>query len=98
MNDLFYWLFIGTKGGINRIKIVKLLYENPYNAKNISDKLELNYKTVRHHLRLLEEHDIVTTPPGIRYGAVYFLTEEMKENYDLLEKIQEKNRSKGEIE
>jgi DNA-binding transcriptional ArsR family regulator len=94
MNDLFYWLFIGTKGGINRIKIVKLLYENPYNAKNISDKLELNYKTVRHHLRLLEEHDIVTTPPGIRYGAVYFLTEEMKENYDLLEKIQEKNRSK----
>ena len=98
MNDLFYWLFIGTKGGINRIKIVKLLYENPYNAKNISDKLELNYKTVRHHLRLLEEHDIVTTPPGIRYGAVNFLTEEMKENYDLLEKIQEKNRSKGEIE
>jgi DNA-binding transcriptional ArsR family regulator len=94
MNDLFYWLFIGTKGSINRVKIVKLLNENPYNAKNISDKLELNYKTVRHHLKLLGEHDIVTTPPGVRYGAVYFLTEEMKENYELFEKIQEKNRSK----
>ena len=94
MNDLFYWLFIGTKGGINRVKIVKLLHENPYNAKNISDKLELNYKTVRHHLKLLEEHNIVTTPPGIRYGAVYFLTEEMKENYESFEKIQNKNRSK----
>jgi len=93
MNDLFYWLFIGTKGGINRIKIVKLLYENPYNAKNISDKLELNYKTVKHHLKLLGEHDIVTTPPGVRYGAVYFLTEEMKENYELFEKILE-NRFK----
>ncbi len=89
MNDLFYWLFIGSKGGINRVKIVKLLKENPYNAKNISDKLGLNYKTIRHHLKLLEEHDIVITPPGVRYGAVYFLTEEMKENYEMFEKIQE---------
>jgi DNA-binding transcriptional ArsR family regulator len=93
MNDLFYWLFIGTKGSINRVKIVKLLYKNPYNAKNISDKLELNYKTVRHHLRVLEEHSIVVTPPGVRYGALYFLTGEMKENYELFEKIQ-KSRSK----
>ena len=89
MNDLFYWLFVGSKGGINRVKIVKLLYENPYNAKNISDKLELNYKTVRHHLKLLEDHDIVGTPSGVRYGLLYFLTEEMKENYELFMKIQE---------
>jgi DNA-binding transcriptional ArsR family regulator len=61
--------------------------------KNFSDKLELNYKTVKHHLKLLGEHDIVTTPPGVRYGAVYFLTEEMKENYELFEKILE-NRFK----
>jgi DNA-binding transcriptional ArsR family regulator len=90
MNHLFYWLFVGSKGGTNRVKIVKLLYENPYNAKNISDKLELNYKTIRHHLKLLEYHDIVSTPPGVRYGAIYFLTEEMKENYELFIKIQEK--------
>jgi predicted transcriptional regulator len=88
MNDLFYWLFIGSRGGINRIKIVNLLHENPYNAKNISDKLGLNYKTVKHHLRLLEAHNIVLTTPGVRYGALYFLTEEMKENYELYEKIQ----------
>ncbi len=93
MNDLFYWLFVGSKGSTNRVKIVKLLYENPYNAKNISDKLELNYKTVRHHLKLLEDYDIVATPPGVRYGLLYFLTEEMKENYKLFMKIQE-NRSK----
>ncbi len=92
MNDLFYWLFIGSRGGTNRVKIVRLLHENPHNAKNISDILDLNYKTVRHHLKLLERYDIVTTPPGVRYGALYFLTEEMKENYILFEKIQEKSR------
>lgn len=95
MNDLFYYLFIGSKGGINRVKIVNLLQKCPYNAKNISDKLELNYKTVRHHLKLLEEHNIITTPPGVRYGAVYFLTEEMKNNYELFEKIQEKIDQRG---
>ena len=93
MKDLFYWLFIGSKGGINRVKIVKLLHENPYNAKNISDILELNYKTVRHHLKLLKDHDIIKTPPGVRYGALYFLTDEMKENYKLFEKI-EKSKAK----
>jgi DNA-binding transcriptional ArsR family regulator len=89
MNDLFYWLFIGSRGSINRIKIVSLLHEKPCNAKNISDKLDLNYKTIKHHLKLLKEHKIITSPPGVRYGALYFLTEEMKENYELFEKIRE---------
>ena len=89
MKDLLWWLCIGSKGGINRVKIINLLQDNPYNAYNISKILELNYKTVRHHLKLLSEHNVVVTPPGVKYGAVYFLSEDMKENYELFEKIQE---------
>ncbi|MTK10657.1 MAG: winged helix-turn-helix transcriptional regulator [Clostridiaceae bacterium] len=88
MKDLLWWLFIGSKGGINRVKIIELLHNEPYNAYNISEILELNYKTVRHHLRLLEEHNVIVTPPGVRYGAIYFLSEDMKENYELFETIQ----------
>jgi DNA-binding transcriptional ArsR family regulator len=87
MKDLLWWLCVGSKGGINRGRIIELLQKNPYNAYNISEILELNYKTVRHHLKLLEEHKIVVTPPGVKYGAVYFLSEEMKENMELFEKF-----------
>jgi DNA-binding transcriptional ArsR family regulator len=94
MKDLLWWLCVGSKGGINRVRIIDLLHKSPYNAYNISEILELNYKTVRHHLKLLEEHRIVVTPPGVNYGAVYFLSEEMKGNFVLFEKIHE-NVKKG---
>ncbi len=90
MEDLMFWLFVGSKGGINRVRIVNLLNINPYNAYNIAEILELNYKTVRHHLKLLEAHNIIEIRSGVNYGALYFLSEGMKENYELFEKIQEK--------
>lgn len=95
MEDLMFWLFVGSKGRINRVRIVNLLDNNPYNAYNIAEILELNYKTVRHHLKLLEEHNIIATPSSVKYGALYFLSEEMKENYELFEKIKEKVTNRG---
>jgi DNA-binding transcriptional ArsR family regulator len=95
MEDLLWWLFVGSKGGINRVRIINLLHEKPHNAYNISEILELNYKTVRHHLKLLEDHNVIATPPGVKYGAVYFLSEEMKENFESFKNIQKNVRKRG---
>ena len=89
MEDFLWWLFVGSRGGINRARIIDLLQKDPYNAYNISEILELNYKTVKHHLKLLEDHNVIVTPSKAKYGALYFLSKEMKANFQLFERIQE---------
>ena len=69
------FIFVGSRGGHNRVRIVELLREEPMNPNRISERLELDYKTVQHHLKLLDENGmIVSSSPKGTYGAVYFLS------------------------
>lgn len=88
MRQLLWWLIGGSRGGRNRLRIVRTLQERPMNTNQLSEELELNYKTVQHHLEVLEENDIVTTQ-GDNYGQLYFLSDRMEENLDVLEEIVE---------
>ena len=89
MKRLLWWLIAGTKGGINRAKIITLLHDRPYNANQLTDKLELDYKTVRHHLKVLEENDVITASGRKKYGAMYFLSPLMEKNYETFKEIWE---------
>lgn len=92
MKKVLLWLILGTKGGLNRAKIIKKLNDRPYNINQLSKELDLNYRTVSHHINKLEEMNVVESY-GDNYGKMYFLTDEMKENYDyftdILEQIEE---------
>lgn len=88
MRQLLWWLIGGSRGGHNRLRIVRTLQERPMNTNQLAEELDLNYKTVQHHLEVLEENDIVTTQ-GDNYGQLYFLSDRMKENLDILEEIVE---------
>lgn len=90
MEEMLLWLFIGSMGGVNRARIVNLIHEKPCNTNQITDELELNYKTVRHHLDLLENNNIIKSNKEIKYGSVYFLTAEMKSNYRIFGEIYKK--------
>lgn len=89
MKRLLWWLIAGTKGGIKRADIIHLLKDRPYNANQLTEKLGVDYKTVRHHLKVLEDNNIITTSGsgGKKYGAVYFLSDIMEENYKDFEEI-----------
>jgi len=56
------------------------------NANQLATSLDLDYKTIRHHLVKLEENDVVTSM-GDEYGKTYFLTERMVQNLDTLDEI-----------
>jgi DNA-binding transcriptional ArsR family regulator len=86
MKKILWWLIAGTKGGVNRARIIHLLNERPYNAHQLSEKLDLDYKTVRHHIKVLEDNDVITTS-GEKYGTMYFLSSAMEENYELFQSI-----------
>jgi DNA-binding transcriptional ArsR family regulator len=85
MKQILWWLIAGSRGGINRARIIMALNERPYNANQLAQMAGLDYKTVRHHLDLLKKHRVITTP-GEDYGTMSFLSESMRTNYaDFLE-------------
>ena len=90
MKNLLWYLIAGTKGGETRGKIIELLNTNPCNANKIAEILNLDYKTVRHHLKVLEKNDIITAVNKGNYGAVYFLSEIMKSNLPVFSEILKK--------
>jgi DNA-binding transcriptional ArsR family regulator len=83
---LLGWLIAGTRGGATRTKIIKALKEIPQNANQLATQLGMDYRTIRHHLKVLEKNRLVTTV-GEGYGTTYFLSPVLEENYVLFEEI-----------
>ena len=83
---MLQWLIAGTRGGANRARIICALKEEPQNANQLSSLLEVDYRTVRHHLDILEEHGLITSM-GERYGKMYFISYNLEENYEDFEEI-----------
>ena len=83
---LLGWLIAGTRGGVTRAKIIEVLRETPQNANQLATQLKMDYRTIRHHLAVLEKNKIVITV-GEGYGITYFLSMAMEENYGVFEEI-----------
>jgi len=49
--------------------------------------MRVDYKTIQHHLRVLEENGLVTSSEKGAYGAVILLTSKMEEAVPVLEEI-----------
>jgi DNA-binding transcriptional ArsR family regulator len=86
---LLGWLIAGTRGGTSRAKIIEILKETPQNANQLANQLGMDYRTIRHHLQVLEKNRIITSA-GEGYGTTYFLSPAMEENYALFEEILKK--------
>jgi len=84
------YVFVGMRGGYNRVRIVELLKKEPSNPNQISEKLKLDYKTVQHHIRLLEQNGvIVASSPKGTYGAIYFLTPYTERHFEAMRQMWE---------
>jgi len=82
---LLGWLIAGTRGGMSRAKIIQTLNETPQNANQLANLLGMDYRTIRHHLQVLEKNKIITSA-GDGYGTTYFLSPAM----EILKKIWKK--------
>ena len=87
MKNILWYLIAGTKGGETRGRIIELLNTTPCNANKIAEMLSLDYKTIRHHLQVLEKNNMITAVNKGNYGAVYFLSEMMKPNLNIFSEI-----------
>jgi DNA-binding transcriptional ArsR family regulator len=83
---LLGWLIAGTRGGPTRAKIILSLKETPQNANQLATLLKMDYKTMRHHIEVLEKNRMITSV-GDGYGETYFLSQTLEDNYVLFEEI-----------
>ena len=93
---VLWWLIAGSRGGQTRGRIIIALKGTPQNANRLADALGMDYKTIKHHLGVLQKNGVITTV-GEGYGLTYFLSSEVEENYSLFEEIWERigNRVKN---
>lgn len=88
MEKALWYLLAGTRGGQNRARIIESLDERPRNANQLAEALDVDYNTVRHHLEMLVDHNVLEES-GDDYGAMYFLTDQFEHNRDTYDEITE---------
>jgi predicted transcriptional regulator len=92
---LLWFLFAGSRGGENRIRIIDLLKKRPYNINQLADALRVDYKLVQHHIGVLEKNNIVTKT-GEKYAVLYSISNYLNANIEAFTEIQaaiEKSRT-----
>jgi predicted transcriptional regulator len=83
---LFWYLFAGSRGGNNRIKIIELLKEHPFNINQLAETLKLDYKAIQHHISVLEKNNMVSKV-GEKYGVSYFISDYLESNITTFDQI-----------
>jgi len=88
MEGVLWYVLASTRGGPTRAEILAALEERPRNANQLADALGYDYTTIRHHLEVLEENNVVTSR-GEDYGVVYLPTEATRHHWDVVAEIRE---------
>jgi DNA-binding transcriptional ArsR family regulator len=64
---LLWFVFAASRGGLNRLKIISKLKENPLNTNQLAKEMGLDYKANQHHVRVLEKNNMIIKV-GEKYG------------------------------
>jgi DNA-binding transcriptional ArsR family regulator len=83
---LLWYLFAGSRGGENRIRIIDLLKEQPYNMNQLAEVMGVDYKAVQHHIGVLERNNMITRS-GEKYGVLYFISSYLEVNIDAFNEV-----------
>ena len=81
-------LIEGSRGGMTRAKILKRLTEKSHNANQLAEALNMDYKTIRHHLNVLIKNEIITKNND-GYIDLYYISKNMESDLnDINQEIQ----------
>ena len=86
---MLWYIFAGSRGGRNRMKIIELLKDRPYNINQLAETLQLDYKAIQHHILVLEKNNLVNRV-GERYGMLYFISNYLESNIQAFNDIRAK--------
>ena len=86
---LLLYLFTSTRGGFTRLRIIIHLLDQPYNTHQLAKELDLDYKAIQHHMKVLEKNNMVSKI-GEKYGAIFHLSNFLEMNIGALDETIDK--------
>jgi len=86
---LLLYLFTSTRGRFTRLRIIIHLLDRPYNTHQLAQALDLDYKAVQHHMKVLQKNNMVSKI-GEKYGAIFHLSNFLEINIGTLEEAIDK--------
>jgi len=86
---LLWFVFMGTKGGLNRIRLISQIRDKPLNANQLAKAMNLDYKAIQHHVGVLEKNNLITRV-GDKYGATFFISTFLEVNLQIFDEIRSK--------
>lgn len=93
MREIFSSIFTGMSGRYTRMRIICAITEEPLNARELSKKLELDYKTIQHNIKVLESNSLIDRV-GEGYGDMFFPSDLISSNlptlYKVIKKVEDK--------
>ena len=93
MKELFSKVFTGMSGRYTRMRIICAITEEPLNARELSKKLKLDYKTIQHNIKVLESNNLILRV-GEGYGDLFFPSDILSSNlptlYKVIRKVEDK--------
>ena len=84
---LLWFVFAGSRGGLNRLKIISQIKQKPLNTNQLANKLGLDYKAIQHHIRVLQKNNLII-PVGEKYAVTYFISTFLEANMEELKEIE----------
>ncbi len=83
---LLWFVFAGSKGGLNRIRLISAIRKTPLNTNQLAKELGLDYKAIQHHLNVLDKNNLITKV-GDKYGATFFISTFLEVNLETFDEI-----------
>jgi len=86
---LLWFVFAGSRGGLNRLRIISTLKDKPMNTNQLANELGLDYKAIQHHIHVLEKNNLISKE-GERYGVTFFVSTFLEVNMETFDEIANK--------
>jgi DNA-binding transcriptional ArsR family regulator len=93
---LLWYLFAGSRGGENRIRIIDRLKDRPHNMNQLAEALGVDYKAIQHHVGVLEKNNMVSKA-GEKYGMLYFISNYLEANIEAFNEVRAAIDKKGNL-
>jgi len=86
---LLWFVFAGSRGGLNRLRIITALKEKPQNTNQLATELGLDYKAIQHHIKVLKKNNLISKE-GEKYGITFFISTFLEVNMETFDEITNK--------